>query len=72
MCMDEVDRLNMLVPGSPSFYDQCLQLKKPKTYPVPRYHIYLFTCFLDRWKPLSSEDDLIIYNRFERVDFERT
>ena len=69
MCMDEVNRLNMFVPSSPSFYDQCLQLKNPKPYVVPRYSINAFALFLDEWKPLSSEDDLIIYNKFERVEF---
>ena len=69
MCMDEVNRLNMFVPSSPSFYDQCLQLKNPKPYVVPRYSINAFALFLDEWKPLSSEDDLIIYNRFEQVEF---
>ena len=69
MCMDEVDRLRMFMPGSPSFYDQCWRLQNPKVFLVPKYHINDFARFLSYWELGTFEHDFILYDRFERIEF---
>ena len=73
MCLDEVHRLNMFLPGSAPFADRCLLLQKDKAYSVgtevPAYTLNYFTKFLSESKPFSYNDNLLIYNMLEQIEF---